>query len=60
MVSRNSSVKRKGKTESEDTWIVATDLQRLDPDLYKQYIAAESSEPNFRGTGGIDGVRKPV
>lgn len=33
-------VKWKGKTESENTWIAATDLQRLDPDLYKQYIAA--------------------
>ena len=47
-------VKWKGKPFSEATWITATDFQRINPDLYEQYQAANSSESSFSKPGRVD------
>ena len=52
---QNFLVKWRGKPHSENTWIMTTDFQKLNPDLYELYQASNSSEPSSFKPGRIDG-----
>ncbi|RVW18630.1 hypothetical protein CK203_104248 [Vitis vinifera] len=52
---QNFLVKWRGKPHSENTWIMTTDFQKLNPDLYELYQASNSSEQSSFKPGRIDG-----
>ena len=48
-------VKWQGKPHSKNTWIMTTDFQKLNPDLYELYQTSNSSKLSFFKPRGIDG-----
>ena len=48
-------VKWQGKPHSKNIWIMTTDFQKLNPDLYELYQTSNSSKLSFFKPRGIDG-----